>query len=240
MNYKRLASVLSLTGGEFEKFLLELKYKGFLSRETYEKIVKKKMNDKDSAEFWSEFLKSFPPQVIAKSFVKGGLERTDLYNCKKMLPWLKNSGNYNAMRRNLMKAKIEFKICDIIEFLLRHPECKFDYIDFSNILLYVYQEDDSPNYEKVLEALDNIKRIFERNLKDGGTFAIDYMFGINKQDLLASDLKLDPKQQLLRDLYFKIYDQLSKEFPLETIEIAKAGQATVLTGSKDMVLVAKK
>lgn len=236
----RLASALALNNVEFERFLLDLNFKGFLSFETYEKLIKRRIKDVDTANFWSELLKFFPNQVIATSFVKGGLERTDIYNCKRMLPWLKNGGNYNAMRRNLMKAKIEIQICDIIEYLLRHPNLEFDYIDFSNILLYIYQEGTEQNYKKVSEALDNIKRIFEKNLKNGGTFAIDYMFGINKHDLLASNIKLNSNQRLLRDLYFKVYNELSKEFPLETIEIAKAGQATPLNGSTDMILVARK
>lgn len=60
------------------------------------------------------------------------------------------------------------------------------------------------------------------------------------QNLLVSNIKLNSNQQLLRDLYFKVYSELSKEFPLETIEVAKAGQATPLNGSTDMILVARK
>lgn len=236
----RLASVLSLNNVDFEKFIVDLRTRGFLSAETFEKIIKKRMNDFEAADFWSEFLKLFPPQLIATNYVKGGLERTDIYNCKRMMPWLKNGGNYNAMRRNLMKAKIEFQICDIIEFLLKNPDRKFDYIDFSNILLYIYQEDTEQDYKKISEALDNIKRIFERNLKDGGTFAIDYMFGTSINDLKNPNLKLTPNQQMLHELYFKVYEQLSREFSLEALEVPKAGQATPLEAATDVVLVARK
>lgn len=236
----RIASAKSLNNIEFEKFLLNINNNNFLSSEIFDKTIKKKLTDKETSIFWSEFLKKFPPQVITTCYTKGGLEHTDVSTCKRMLPWIKNGGNYNAMRRNLMRAKIEFQVCDIIEFLINHPEDKFDYIDFSNILLYVYQECPENDFSKISETLDKIKRIYEKNLKNGGTFAIDYMFGINKNDLTNKNIKLNTNQQLLYDLYFKIYEQLVREFPLEIIELSKAAQATFMSGDKDMVLVAKK
>lgn len=236
----RFASVQALNNGEFEKFLLDFKANGFLSSATFEKLVKKKLTDYETACFWSEFLKKFPPQVIASCYIKGGLEHTDIYTCKRMLPWIKNGGNYNAMRRNLMKAKIELQICDIIEFLIKHPERKFDYIDFSNILVYIYQECSENDFTRISEALDKVKIIYEKNLNDGGTFVIDYMFGTNVKDLENPNLNLNPVQQELRDLYIRVYEQLLKEFPIETMEFPRAAQATALTGPNDMVVFTKK
>lgn len=236
----RIASVQTLNNIEFEKFLLNLNNNGFLSNEMFEKLIRKKIPDREVADFWSEFLRKFPPQVIASCYIKGGLEHTDVYTCKKMLPWIKNGGNYNAMRRNLMRAKIEFQVCDIIEFLITHPENKFDYIDFSNILLYIYQDCPDNDFSKISEALDKIKIIYEKNLKNGGTFVMDYMFGINQEDLTNSRLKLNTNQEVLRDLYFRVYEQLSKEFPLEIIEQSRAAQATLLNGDTDIVVFAKK
>ena len=73
---------------------------------------------------------------------------------------------------------------------------QFDYIDFANILLFIGQDAiNENNLDKLSEALEKIKLIYENNLKQGGTFVVDYMMGFEPKDLSKNGKSLTKIQE---------------------------------------------
>ena len=55
------------------------------------------------------------------------------------LPFLRNKPGYYDLRTKLEKADIQIHIQDALEYLKQNPTQQFDYIDITNILLFIYQ-----------------------------------------------------------------------------------------------------
>lgn len=237
----RLAAIKGLNNVEFENFLINHSSRDFLSHKVFLKSVKPHLTSEEVINFWDTFLSLNTPDEIYDYYLKGGLEHTSPSVARRVLPFLKKGGNYFSARQNLKLAKIETQIYDIIDFLVKHPEQQFDYIDFANILLFIGQDAiNENNLDKLSEALEKIKLIYENNLKQGGTFVVDYMMGFEPKDLSKNGKSLTKIQEQIMMIYSMVYEKLQSYFEIQSMSFEKAAKATPLDGPKDTIIYVKK
>lgn len=239
----RKAALITLSNTEFESFLIDTESKDFLSREVLGKVKEGLREDKEAMEFWDNFLELNLKEEICEYFFKGGLEHTDLYKCRYSLPYLKRRGLYNRASQNIKETNLQIVIKDALEYLTETAEL-FDFIDIMNILMFVYQlqcEDDQIKFREVVKEL---KSIYEKNLKSGGTMVLDYMFSITPRELESSESKVSDNDIFAlktESMYKNIYRALKEEFDnLETLQISSSCTAVPLNGNTDTVLYVKK
>lgn len=239
----RKAALLTLSNTEFENFLIDMESKDFLSEEILEKVEKGFMNDDGGYVFWYDFLKFNEKEEMCEYFFKGGLDHTDLYKCRYALPYLKRRGLYNRVQQNLPETNLQIIVKDAVEYLTETTEL-FDFIDITNILMFVYQVQCKDDQGKFCELVKELRIIYDKNVKSGGTMVLDYMFSITPKELDASESKVtnnDIFALKTESMYKNIYRALKEEFDnLETLQISSSCTAVPLTGSTDTVLYVRK
>ena len=130
-----------------------------------------------------------------------------------------------------------------MEYLTETTEL-FDFIDITNILMFVYQVQCKDDQGKFCELVKELRIIYDKNVKSGGTMVLDYMFSITPKELDASESKVtnnDIFALKTESMYKNIYRALKEEFDnLETLQISSSCTAVPLTGSTDTVLYVRK
>ena len=137
-------------------------------------------------------------------------------------------------------------------------EDKFDYIDITNILFTMFQNEYDCNLEKFNECVEKLKVIYEKKLNSGGTFVMDYVFGMSKKEMeRVIDIsalvnkeflrELDPlerlkkKQEFVKAINATIFNKLNQEFSIDTFEVQSSKiSVTSLDGACDTVVLARK
>ena len=256
--YLRLAAIKGLSNSEFEDFLLDCNGINFLSLENFNKVKEYFDSDKIvERDFWEKFLQLNPIEDIKSSYIKGGLEQNDLFFVRYALPYLSKKGKYYALRDKIAQAKLQIQLTDAIEYLMS-SEDKFDYIDITNILLTMFQNEYDCNPEKFNECVEKLKLIYEKKLNSVGTFVMDYVFGMSKKEMeRVIDIsalvnkeflrELDPlerlkkKQEFVKAINATIFNKLNQEFSIDTFEVQSSKiSVTSLDGACDTVVLARK
>lgn len=239
----RKAALLTLSNTEFENFLIDMESKDFLSEEILEKVEKGFMNDDGGYVFWYDFLKFNEKEEMCEYFFKGGLNHADLYKCRYALPYLKRRGLYNRVQQNLAKTDLQIVVKDAFEYFTDTNEL-FEFIDITNILMFVYQVQCKDDQVKFRELVKELRSIYDKNVKPGGTMVLDYMFSITPRELESSESKVTDNDVFAlktETMYKSIYRALKEEFDnLEILQISSSCTAVPLTGSTDTVLYVKK
>lgn len=239
----RKAALFTLSNTEFENFLLDLESKDFLSKEILEKVKEGFMEDEEAKDFWDTFLELNLKEEICEYFIKGGLEHADLYTIRYALPYLKRRGVYNRARENLKESNLQIKVKDALDFFDEATEM-FDFIDITNILMFVYQMKCNNEQKKFIEVVKKLKRIYKNNLKSGGTMVLDYMFSISPKELELPISKVTDGNTLalkVEELYKNVYNALKEEFSnLETLEVTACCTPIHLKGKIDTVVYVRK
>ena len=201
------------------------------------------MEDEEKMEFWDIFLSLNRKEKICKYFIKGGLEHVDLYTIRYALPYLKRKGLYNLARKNLKESNLQIEVKDALDFL-KETTKMFDFIDITNILMFVYQMQCNNDQKKFIEVVKLLKKIYENNLKLGGTMVLDYMFSIRPTKVESPISKVTESDILamkVEELYKNIYNALKEEFnDLETLQVTACGNPTPLKGEVDTVVYVRK
>jgi len=213
----RRASILTLSTKDFENFLINYNDKKYMSLDVF-KTVKEgfEKNDIKSINFWEQLLSLNPKEDLIEHFFKGvgGNISKTLY----ALPYLKRKVSYYELREKLEKANIIIKKEEALTYLLNNPDNKFDYIDITNILLFIYQFQCKDNEDDFKEKIKVLKTIYDQNLNNNGVFVLDYLFGINIEDLNISDENI---HEYIRKIYKVTQEELNKMFNIETYNYEK-------------------
>lgn len=213
----RRAALLTLNKNEFEDFIVASGGLKFLDKDIYKYVSEALKDDEVSYNVWNNMFEMNPKEDLIKYFFKGiGI---DPYKARSSLKYYKKYPTYKKIQDNLSSANIKIVNDDIFNYLMNSKE-KFDYIDLSNVLLFVYQllcNDDEKLFAK---KLDNIKQIYENNLNIAGTLVFDYLFGIDIASLSKKDK--DPKYiEYIKRIYEITYMYLKNNFDLKTTEVSK-------------------
>ena len=215
----RKASIMTLKPSQFESFLINSKDHKFMSQDVYKEVrAAFAKNDLETINFWDNILEINPQEDLREYLFKG--IGGDLFKTKMSLPFLRNKQCYYDLRTKLEKAEISINIQDALKYLEEHKEAKFDYIDITNILLFIYQLQCEDKPERFNEVLKQLKIIYENNLNSGGTFVIDYLFGVGLEDLKNISID-DPDKKKVQEIYKITLDKLKELFKLETCEVSK-------------------
>lgn len=215
----RRASILTLSAKDFENFLINPNSSKFMSIDVF-KTVKNgfDQHDLEGVNVWEQLLSINPKEDLEKHFFKGigGDVGKTVYS----LPYLKRKVTYYELRDKLEKAKITIKLQSALDYLTENSEQKFDYIDITNILLFVYQLECKDNQNEFYKRIKTLKDIYRNNLNNGGTFVLDYLFGMHIEDLNNSPMS-DQTSEYIRQIYQLTYQKLNDYFDLESINAEK-------------------
>ena len=86
-----------------------------------------------------------------------------------------NDKRYNDVRDNIDKVNIQFYYCDALE-VLKESDKIYDFIDISNILIFVLQVQCGLNISLFKKYIHDLEIVVENRLKKDGVFIADYMF----------------------------------------------------------------
>ena len=240
----RRAAIVTLSNSEFENFLLDIKSSYFLSHEIFEKVKKGFMkNEEEEKNFWNKFLNINYKDEISEYFIKGGLEHGDIYASRFALPYVKKRGVYNLVSNNLEETNLRIELKDALDFFGQSSET-FDFIDITNILLFVYQMKCENKHKEFSKVVKLLKKVYENNLKPGGTMVLDYMFSISSKELESPVSKVTDgniNAQKSEAMYKNVYHALKEEFNvLETLQVTACCNPIPLKGKIDTVVYVRK
>ncbi|MBR2290584.1 MAG: hypothetical protein IJ867_08465 [Clostridia bacterium] len=235
----RKAAIKTLDYNLFFDFLLDVNSSNFLSFKIFNQYVKFGFseNEQEELKFWTIFLDSHSPVRISQVFFKGGLEHCSLASIKTSLRYLKNSSYYEACKENLKKAEISTILCDAFEFF-ENCDYHFDFINFSNILLFCAQG----SIQLLEDKMQVLKRIYDNNLNKNGIFIVDYMFGLTSCELESQkSYMLDSYSNHFLAVNMIIYAILKKYLPFIRTNYVKAlVKATPIWGKSDSLFYLEK
>ena len=234
----KLACFRTLSPSDYESFLLDRDSIYFLSSSVFKNVLAgfSKM-DAVEAMVWQVIFSSKMPQEKRSMFIfRGGLEYSPITNARESLKFIKKRSLYNKVRDNLEKANIELIHQDAIAYLNEHPKQKYDYIDLTNILLFLYQ---CTTEEEFKNKIQTIQRLYENNLNPNGILVLDYFFGTSLKNL-EEERKLSNGQTRTLYIYKEILKQLQKHFSISSFSVNAVSNATPLKGKEDTVIYTKK
>lgn len=254
----RKASLLTLEPKEFEGFLLDSNRKIFLSPEVF-KVVKEgfTIEEEKSREICEYLFSTYDRKALEDNLFKNAGGSINLL--RQSLPYVKNKTAFYNLKDRLEKIKISLINGDVLTYLSSHPEEIFDYIDITNVLLFIYQIDCKENQELLREKIAQLTTIYEQNLSSNGVFVLDYFFGNGIKSLLEPKKETVIKSrkmtmdsmlrdmlktyeehsiQKIREIYKVIYLELQKLFELETVRMNH--QISTFGTENDTVVYTKK
>lgn len=215
----RKASIMTLKPSQFEAFLINNKDYRFMSKDIYKEVRQAfDKSDQETINFWDKILEINPQEDLKQYLFKG--IGGDVSKTRMCLPFLRNKPGYYDLRTKLEKVDISINLKDALQFLQENPDQKFDYIDITNILLFIYQLQCEDKPEKFYEVLKNLKAIYETNLNNGGIFVIDYLFGVSLSDLECITME-DQDKKKVQEIYKITLQKLRELFELETCTVSK-------------------
>jgi len=236
----KIASLKSLNMSEYESFLVDRNNINFLSEEVFQYVKDAMKKDSLEQRFWELLLKHTLPEELKQYFFKGGLESLSIDIARNSLSYTKKKGLYYKVKMNLEKAKINIQIKDIVEYLSEHPEEKYDYIDITNVLLFMYQKLESSENKKFLEYIKSIRQIYDTNLNSNGIFVLDYMFGISLNELTEQNKETEYIKRITKEIYQEVYKILCEHFAIDKCCLEAIPGATPLEGKMDIAIYSKK
>lgn len=215
----RKAAIMTLKPAQFESFLIDNKGYRFMAKDMY-KTVREAFDKKDepTINFWDTIIDVNPQEDLKQYLFKG--IGGDISKTRMSLPFLRNKPGYYDLRTKLENAEVSINLQDALEYLKQHPEQKFDYIDITNILLFIYQLQCEDKPEKYNEVLKTLRTIYDTNLNNGGVFVIDYLFGVGLSDLENITME-EPEKRKVQEIYKITLEKLRELFELESCTVSK-------------------
>lgn len=215
MIYKlRYASLLTLSAKDYINFLINCYNHRFMSPEVFKNVKEGfSKNDIEAINFWECILSVNSREDLIEYFFKG--VGGDSYKTVQSLSYLRSKSKYYELRDKIEKAKISIQVGDVISYLKSNPSTKFDYIDITNILLFIFQSECENNPELLSKIINDLKIIYENNLNINGVFVLDYLFGIIPSDL-TNNIRDGLQIEYIRRIYKEVYEQLQETFGLES------------------------
>ncbi len=215
----RKAAIMTLKPSQFEQFLINSKGYRFMSKDMY-KVVREAFDKKDepTINFWDNIIEINPQDDLRQYLFKG--IGGDIAKTRMCLPFLRNKPGYYDLRLKLEKADIQIHLQDALEYLKQNPNQQFDYIDITNILLFIYQLQCEDNQEKYYEVLKQLKTIYDNNLNNGGIFVIDYLFAVGLKELEQISEE-NPNKRKVQQIYKITLKKLRELFEIESITASK-------------------
>ena len=232
----RKAAIMTLKPSQFEQFLIDSKGYRFMAQDVYKDVREAfDKSDEPTINFWDNIIDINPQDDLRQYLFKG--IGGDISKTRMCLPFLRNKPGYYDLRTKLEKADIQIHIQDALEYLKQNPTQQFDYIDITNILLFIYQLQCEDKPEKYNEVLKQLRTIYDTNLNNGGVFVIDYLFAVGLQDLEQISEE-NPDKRKVQEIYKLTLEKLRELFELESLTASKLIEG--FGSSQDTIIYTKK
>ena len=232
----RKAAIMTLKPSQFEQFLIDSKGYRFMAQDVYKDVREAfDKSDESTINFWDNIIDINPQDDLRQYLFKG--IGGDISKTRMCLPFLRNKPGYYDLRTKLEKADIQIHIQDALEYLKQNPTQQFDYIDITNILLFIYQLQCEDKPEKYNEVLKQLRTIYDTNLNNGGVFVIDYLFAVGLQDLEQISEE-NPDKRKVQEIYKLTLEKLRELFELESLTASKLIEG--FGSSQDTIIYTKK
>ena len=235
------AAIKSLNLSAYEKFLIDCEGIHFLSNDIFKYVVdgfsKEESVERDIWETLFSILNGkqlLPGEGLKNCLFKGGVEGCSIEYARNCLQFIRKNRLYNKVRENLEKANITIKTGDFAEIILDEgSDSQYDYIDLTNILLFVYQSLGETSFK---EYMDKLMKIYDSKLRKDGVMVFDYLFGIDIEDLKGDITTSD----IFKSVYYPTTKKLQQTFDVETFKVDATPQASTLTGKNDTIIYKRK
>lgn len=232
----RKAAIMTLKPSQFEQFLIDSKGYRFMAQDVYKDVREAfDKSDESTINFWDNIIDINPQDDLRQYLFKG--IGGDISKTRMCLPFLRNKPGYYDLRTKLEKADIQIHIQDALEYLKQNTTQQFDYIDITNILLFIYQLQCEDKPEKYNEVLKQLRTIYDTNLNNGGVFVIDYLFAVGLQDLEQISEE-NPDKRKVQEIYKITLEKLRELFELESLTASKLIEG--FGSSQDTIIYTKK
>lgn len=229
------ASFKTLSVKDYEKFLVDTNNHKYLSPDVFE-TVKKAFSPLDfkTLNFWENLLAVNPTEDLIDYLFRG--VGGDYLKTRSMINYLKDKSVYYELRDKIDKAEVKIVESEALTYLKEHNTDTYDYIDITNILLFIYQQAANSNPEKFKIIISCLKDIYDNNLNPGGTFVLDYLFGFSISDLdrKSKDIIIETAKKI----YSETYNYLRENFDVESFMVPKL--ANCFGNNNDTILLTRK
>ena len=235
------AAIKTLNLSDYEKFLIDREGIYFLSNDIFKYVAdgfsKEESIERDIWETLFSILNGkqiLPGEELKNCLFKGGVDGCSIEYARNSLQFIRKNRLYNKVRENLEKANIAIKTGDFAEIILDEGSySQYDYIDFTNILLFVYQ---SLGETKFQDYMENLTKIYNSKLREDGVMVFDYLFGIDIEDLEGEITTSD----FFKSIYYHTTKNLQHTFEIETFKVDATPHVSTLTGKNDTIIYKKK
>ncbi len=221
LTYKlKIAAFKTLSAKDFEKFMINPYNTWFMHKDIAKRVTEALKNDEVAYNFWNTIFIN-PPEDLAFNFFGGVLG--DDFKLKQSLTYLHNKPSFYELRDLIEKSNIKIEKSDAFNYLLTHPQEKFDYIDFNNILLFVFQLACECDLNKFQMVLEDMKDIYNKNLNVNGTMVLDYMFGTDVHDFERANRGrklVYVNGRTISDLYKYSFEYFQKNFGATSFSVS--------------------
>lgn len=208
-----IAAFRCLSSKEYDKFLLNYEHDYFLSKDLFSNIKDGFNGDQASINFWDCVLMNDKNDLLNYFFKP---INSDYQHIRYGLPFIKN---YYDIKNNIDKVQIEAYTEDALDYLINHPEQKFNYIDITNILIFIYQVKCEKNLNRFIKVLESLKEIYDINLLEGGIFVFDYLFGVDINAVLENKVSKLEEARIIA--YTQTFLFLKEHYDLQKMSIDK-------------------
>ena len=217
--YLKKAAIKTLSNKEYISFILDPYNNNFLSK----KLISEKVSsgfskkEKDYLEFWDKILNYDSRELLIYGFFRPAFRYTKAEDRKLYSTYI-HTKKYNQLKEKIDSVNIKIYQEEAKE-LLDNLDESFDYIDITNILLFVVQQYDidSKDFDTYMKDL---KAIISKRLNDNGIFIIDYMFKTHnpKQYLIDRTTKTNDLMSRINDIYSIIYRTVNEYFDVQAVK----------------------
>lgn len=216
--FLKKAAIKTLSIKEYMEYIFDPKSMNFLSKKIFDdKVVKGFTKDEeDYKEFWIKIFTYYNKKDLLKYFFRPIFRYTKAEDRKTTISYIHNK-KYESLRNQINDTDIKIYSLDAKNVLEAIDE-EFDFIHFSNILLYIVQQYDiaSNDFDSYVKDL---KQIIEKRLRDNGIFVIDYMFkSYNPKQYLKDNQSLTGFMATINEIYSIIYRTVNEYFEVQAIQ----------------------
>ena len=235
------AAIKTLNLSDYEKFLIDREGIYFLSNDIFKYVAdgfsKEESIERDVWETLFSILNDkqiLPGEELKNCLFKGGVDGCSIEYARDCLQFIRKNRLYNKVRENLEKANITITNGDFAEIILDEgSDFQYDYIDLTNILLFVYQSLGETSFKEYMEKLT---KIYNSKLRKDGVMVFDYLFGIDIEDL-EGDIKTS---DFFKSIYYLTTKNLQQTFDIETFKVDATPHVSTLTGKNDTIIYKRK
>lgn len=227
----KCAAIRTLKLSEYENFIIYREGISFLSKDIFND-VKDGFLEEEKLEklFWEYIITKIPDDEKKMYLFKGGVDTLSIDIPRETLQFIRKNKQYFKLRDNLEKAKIKVCLGDAVDTLLQSDE-KYDFIDLTNILLFVKQYSSE---EEWALYLDKLKQVYKEILNDSRIMILDYQFGVDSKSLTIN------YNGTTEQLFYQIRNDLASCFDLQYDKVPAIPGVLPTKGNNDSIIYVKK